>query len=84
VNDDPSTRLAAAIRMILECDDDAKGAAGKGGNLNGYGLVDLFDSVGHPFGSGKHKQQPYRSNHLEVAIADARSALAAWEQRGGA
>lgn len=66
-----------ALKEIIRMDDDARDAYGKpGANLNGVGLVDLFDEVNHPFGSGKHKQQPYRSNQLEAALSDARDALA--------
>lgn len=65
------------LKEIVKMDDDARAAHGKpGANLNGVGLVDLFDCVGHPFGSGEHKQQPYRSNQLEAALADARAVIA--------
>lgn len=77
MSDAAHTDLLEALKAIIECDDDAQNAHGKlGANLNGYGLVDLFDCVGHPFGSGDHRQQPYRSNHLEAALADARAAVA--------
>lgn len=67
-----------AAKAIVKCDDDARAARGKpDANLNGYGLVDLFDVVDHPFGAGEHKQQPYRSNHLDVALTDLRAMLAA-------
>jgi hypothetical protein len=67
-----------ALKAIIQCDDDAKAAHGfPGANLNGYGLVDLFDSVGHHFGAGPHKQQPYRSNSLNAALEDGRAALRA-------
>lgn len=71
-------QLRDALARLIEMDDDAKSAAGKpGANLNGLGLVDLFDCVGHPFGVGEHKQAAYRSNQLEAALTDARAALAA-------
>lgn len=75
--DAPSDQTCeAALRAIIQMDDDAIAAHGKpGANLNGYGLVDLFDCVNHPFGSGEHKQQPYRSNQLNAALSDARVAL---------
>lgn len=66
----------AALKRLIEVDDDARNAHGKpGANLNGLGLVDLFDCVDHPFGVGAHKQQPYRSINLEVALVDARAAV---------
>jgi hypothetical protein len=72
-----ATGIREALAAIIKMDDDALSANGKSGaNLNGYGLVDLFDHIDHPFGSGKHKQQPCRSNQLEMAMADARAALA--------
>ena len=61
--------IESSLREIVACDDDAKAAAGiLGATLNGVGLVDLFDVVAHPFGAGEHKQQPYRSNHLDMAL----------------
>lgn len=81
---DVNTELLEALKRIVEMDDDAREAHGKpGANLNGLGLVDLFDCVGHPFGSGEHKQQPYRSNQLEVALTDARTAIAKAERGSG-
>ena len=75
--------LLEALKRIIEMDDDAASAKGKlGANMNGYGLVDLFDIVNHPFGSGDHKQSPCRSVQLEVALTDARAVIAKAE--GGA
>jgi hypothetical protein len=69
--------LLAALQAIIKCDDDARAAHGNPrANLNGYGLVDLFDCVGHPFGAGEHRLQPYRSNELDAALTDARAAIA--------
>lgn len=77
MKDELTKRLVSALREIIQMDDDAIAAHGKPrANLNGYGLVDLFDIVDHPFGSGEHKQQPCRSNQLEAALSDARAALA--------
>jgi hypothetical protein len=77
--------MRKALLAILQCDDDARAAQGKAGaGLNGYGLVDLFDSVGHPFGAGLHKQQPYRSVSLDAAIEDARRAITTREARTSA
>lgn len=74
---DINADVLEALKRIVEMDDDARSAAGKpGANLNGFGLVDLFDCVGHPFGSGKHKQHPYRSCQLEAAMTDARAVIA--------
>jgi len=73
--------LVDALKAIIECDDEAKSAHGyPDANLNGYGLVDLFDCVGHHFGAGPHKQQPYRSNSLNAALHDARAALATQQE----
>jgi hypothetical protein len=70
--------IIEALVAIIRMDDDAKKAHGNPrSNLNGYGLVDLFDCVNHPFGSGEHKQKPYRSVQLETALSDARAAIAA-------
>lgn len=69
--------LLAALQSIIKCDDDARAARGNPrANLNGYGLVDLFDCVGHPFGAGEHRLQPCRSNELDAALTDARAAIA--------
>lgn len=69
--------MLEALKYLVQQDDDAIAAHGKpGANLNGVGLVDLFDCVDHPFGVGKHKQQPYRSNNLDFALTEARAAIA--------
>jgi len=69
-------RMREALENILRCDDEAREAAGiEGATLNGYGLVDLFDVLDHPFGSGAHKQSAYRSNDLNNALSNARAAL---------
>lgn len=76
-------RLEGALRAILRMDDDARAAKDKpGASLNGLGLTDMFDCVGHPFGTGEHKQAAYRSVGLEVAITDARSALSPTQREG--
>lgn len=65
-----------ALRRILKCDTDAKRARGNPrANLNGVGLVDMFDSVGHIMGVGPHKLQPYRSAELDAALTNAYAAL---------
>jgi hypothetical protein len=75
---DALMKLVEATKAIIECDDAAKSAHGNpNANLNGYGLVDLFDCVGHHLGAGPHKQQPYRSNSLNAALEDARAAVEA-------
>lgn len=72
-----NAELLAALKGIIQQDDDAARAKDKpGANLNGVGLVDLFDCVGHPLGVGEHKQSPYRSVNLDVALQDARVVIA--------
>lgn len=72
--------LLGALKKLIQQDDEAAAAKGRpGANMNGYGLVDLFDCVGHPFGAGEHKQQPYRSNNLHAALMDARAAISRTE-----
>lgn len=73
---DAIVALSEALESLLECDADAVSARGKPkANLNGVGLVDLFDHVGHPFGVGPNKQQPGRSVSLAMALDDARATL---------
>jgi hypothetical protein len=73
--------LEGALQTLVDLDDEAKSARGKpGACLNGLGLVDLFDSVNHPFGVGEHKQCAYRSTNLEAALVDARAALSPSDQ----
>lgn len=64
------------LQRILKCDSDAAAAAGKpNANLNGFGLVDLFDHVGHPFGVGKHMQRPGCSVELAQVLEEARQLI---------